>query len=75
VDVTDRGVGVPEEDLPQLFEPFFRSDRSRSRQTGGAGLGLTLCKRIIEAHGGTITARLNKGGGMTFSFELPVRGK
>lgn len=72
VDVTDCGVGVPEEDLQQLFEPFFRSDRSRSRQSGGVGLGLTLCKRIIEAHGGTITARLNKEKGMTFSFEIPL---
>lgn len=74
VEVTDCGEGVPEEDLPHLFEPFFRSDRSRSRQTGGAGLGLTLCKRIIEAHGGKITARLNKGKGMTIFFELPVSG-
>lgn len=74
MEVVDRGAGVPEEDLPHLFEPFFRSDRSRSRQTGGAGLGLTLCKRIIEAHGGTIVARLNQEGGMTFSFELPVSG-
>lgn len=73
MEVADRGVGVPEEDLALLFEPFFRSDRSRSRQTGGAGLGLTLCKRIIEAHGGTIAARLNQEGGMTFSFELSLR--
>jgi len=71
VEVADLGMGVPQEDVPHLFEPFFRSDRSRSRQTGGAGLGLTLCKRIIEAHGGTISARLNREGGMTFSFDLP----
>ena len=75
VDVTDCGEGVPEEDLPHLFEPFFRSDRSRSRQSGGVGLGLTLCKRIIEAHGGKITARVNKEKGMIFSFELPVTGR
>lgn len=75
VEVTDGGEGVPEEDLPHLFEPFFRSDRSRSRQTGGAGLGLTLCKRIIEAHGGEITAQPNKEQGMTFFFELPVTGR
>ncbi len=74
VEVADLGQGVPEEDLPHLFEPFFRSDRSRSRQMGGAGLGLTLCKRIVEAHGGKVTARL-KEKGMIFSFELPLSGR
>jgi signal transduction histidine kinase len=73
--VADRGTGVQEEDLPHLFEPFSRSDRSRSRQTGGFGLGLTLCKRIIETHGGSIHARLNKETGMTFCFDLPVQGQ
>jgi signal transduction histidine kinase len=68
----DFGEGVPKEDMPRLFEPFFRSDRSRSRRTGGAGLGLTLCKRIIEAHGGKITAHPNAGKGMTFLIDLPV---
>lgn len=72
VEIRDRGVGVPAGDLPRLFEPFFRSDRSRSRQTGGAGLGLTLCRRIIAAHGGAITARLRNEGGMTFEFEVPL---
>jgi signal transduction histidine kinase len=63
VEVSDRGIGVPEEDLPRLFEPFFRTDRSRSRQAGGTGLGLTLCRRVVEAHGGTIRAEPNPGGG------------
>lgn len=72
--VVDQGMGVQEEDLPHLFEPFFRSDRSRSRRTGGVGLGLTLCKRIIEAHGGKISAQLNQEGGLMFSFELPLSG-
>ncbi|MCA9625975.1 MAG: HAMP domain-containing protein, partial [Myxococcales bacterium] len=56
VEVRDRGIGVAEEDLPMLFEPFFRTDRSRERGTGGVGLGLALCRRIIEAHGGRIEA-------------------
>lgn len=72
VDIVDHGVGVLEEDLPHLFDKFFRSDRSRSRQTGGAGLGLTLYQRTIKAHGGTIVGRLNHVSGMPFCFELSV---
>jgi len=73
VEVVDAGEGVDGQDLPRLFDPFFRGDRSRSRQTGGTGLGLALCKRIIEAHGGKITASLNsEGRGMSFRFELPI---
>jgi signal transduction histidine kinase len=52
--IRDYGVGIPEEEIPKLFEPFYRVDRSRSRDTGGYGLGLSLCKRIMEAHGGRI---------------------
>ncbi|BCR06477.1 hypothetical protein DESUT3_35460 [Desulfuromonas versatilis] len=73
VEVSDFGEGVPEADLPRLFEPFFRSDRSRSRQTGGTGLGLTLCRRIIEAHGGRIAASPRPAKGMTFGFTLPLQ--
>jgi two-component system OmpR family sensor kinase len=53
-EVVDRGLGIPPEDLPRVFTPFFRGERSRSRGTGGVGLGLTLAKRIVEAHGGSI---------------------
>jgi signal transduction histidine kinase len=56
IEVRDRGVGIAESDLPRVFEPFFRGDRSRTRSTGGVGLGLTLSRRIVEAHGGTISA-------------------
>jgi signal transduction histidine kinase len=49
--VRDDGPGIPEQDLASLFEPFFRVDRSRSRKTGGHGLGLSICKRVVEAHG------------------------
>src|SRR6185436_19750460 len=52
VRVTDDGPGIPEADLASLFEPFFRVDRSRSKKSGGYGLGLSICKRIMEAHGG-----------------------
>jgi two-component system, OmpR family, sensor kinase len=61
--VTDLGVGISETDLPLVFKPFFRGDKSRTRETGGVGLGLTLAKRIVDAHDGTIeiTSQLNAG--------------
>jgi signal transduction histidine kinase len=67
----DDGPGIPTEDLPSLFEPFFRVDRSRSRRTGGYGLGLSLCKRVMEAHRGTISAANNPGRGATFTLRFP----
>ena len=70
--VSDRGVGVAPEDLPFLFEPFFRGERSRSRWKGGSGLGLALVRRIAIAHGGSITAELRPEGGMRFKLVLPV---
>jgi signal transduction histidine kinase len=62
-EVRDRGVGISAEDLPRIFTAFFRGERSRSRETGGVGLGLTLARRIVEAHGGTIgvTSTVNLG--------------
>jgi len=62
VRVADDGPGIPEADLANLFEPFFRVDRSRSKKSGGYGLGLSICKRILEAHGGTITAGNARAG-------------
>lgn len=70
--VVDDGVGIPESDLQTIFEPFFRVDRSRSRKTGGYGLGLSISKRIVEAHGGTIAATNNPGRGTTFTVILPT---
>jgi signal transduction histidine kinase len=72
VSVTDNGEGISPEDLPMIFERFYRVDKSRTRSTGGSGLGLTIAKRIVEAHGGTIEAASQLGQGSTFSFTLPV---
>jgi two-component system OmpR family sensor kinase len=74
VRVEDEGTGIPPEDLPRLFEPFFRVDRSRARATGGYGLGLSLCRRIMEAHGGTIEARNRPSGGAAFTLTFPGSG-
>jgi len=72
VSVSDTGEGIPAEDLPHVFERFYRVDKSRARATGGSGLGLTIAKRLIEAHGGTILVQSKLGEGSRFSFTLPV---
>ncbi|WP_374166014.1 sensor histidine kinase [Arcticibacter sp. MXS-1] len=70
VEVTDDGSGIEEKYLPRLFERFFRTDQSRSRQIGGSGLGLAIVKHILEAHQQTITVRSTEGLGSTFAFTL-----
>ncbi len=70
VEVADNGEGIEKEDVPRVFERFFRTDASRSREKGGSGLGLAIVKHIIEAHGETITVRSELGVGTTFSFTL-----
>jgi signal transduction histidine kinase len=71
VRVTDDGVGVPREDAERIFEPFFRVDRSRSKESGGYGLGLSICKRVMEAHGGQIALEPGNGRGCTFVLYFP----
>ncbi len=71
-EVEDRGMGISKEDLARLFSPFFRADRSRTRGTGGVGLGLTLAKRIVEAHGGKIEAASELGVGTTMRVTVPI---
>ncbi len=71
ISVTDTGEGIPAADLPLIFERFYRVDKSRARTTGGSGLGLTIAKRLVEAHGGTITATSEIGKGSCFTFTLP----
>jgi signal transduction histidine kinase len=68
--ITDTGMGIPEKDLPHIFERFYRTDKSRSRGTGGAGIGLAIAAAIINAHGGAITAENNPSGGSIFRVQL-----
>ena len=76
VTVADSGVGIPEADLPNVFERFYRSDLSRSQETGGFGLGLAIAKHIIDVSGGTVSVRSVIGKGTTFEVSLPrQRGK
>jgi two-component system, OmpR family, sensor kinase len=69
--VVDHGIGIDGADLARMFTPFFRTDRSRGRTTGGVGLGLVLARRVIEAHGGTIRITSEPQQGTTVTFELP----
>lgn len=70
IEVTDDGIGIEEKYLPRLFERFFRTDKSRSREVGGSGLGLAIVKHILEAHQQTISVRSTEGLGSTFGFTL-----
>lgn len=72
VEVRDEGIGVEPTDLPNLFRPFFRTERSRSRGAGGVGLGLALARRIVEAHGGRIEVESVVGKGTTLRFRIPA---
>jgi two-component system, OmpR family, sensor kinase len=70
--VSDTGEGIVDEDLPRVFDRFYRADKARSRSTGGAGLGLAIVKWIAEAHGGSVKATSAPGHGSTFVLELPL---
>lgn len=72
--VSDNGEGIPSEDLPRIFERFHRVDKSRAKATGGSGLGLTITKRLVEAHGGKIEVQSELGKGTRFTFTIPKQG-
>jgi len=72
--VIDTGEGIPAEDLPYVFERFYRADAARSRDTGGSGIGLSIAERLVTHHGGRVFAENREGGGAIVGFELPREG-
>ena len=71
VHIADTGIGIPEEDLPRVFERFYKGDKARAG--GGTGMGLAIAKHVIQAHGGSIWVRSEEGKGSTFAFSLPLK--
>lgn len=72
VDVTDTGSGISAVDLPHVFDRFWRAEKSRSRRTGGSGLGLAIVRKLVEAHGGSVSAVSVDGQGSVFTLRLPT---
>jgi two-component system sensor histidine kinase BaeS len=70
--VTDTGSGISPEDLPHVFDRFWRAEKSRSRRTGGSGLGLPIVRHLVAAHGGTAEAGSEPGEGAVFTLRLPA---
>ncbi|MBU3915012.1 HAMP domain-containing histidine kinase [bacterium] len=73
ITILDEGEGIPAKDLPHVFEPFYRVDKSRSKETGGYGLGLSICRKIVEAHDGRISMRSIHGKETEVTIELPIK--
>jgi signal transduction histidine kinase len=72
ITIDDDGPGIPDEELPEVFQPFYRVENSRSRDTGGTGLGLAIAQAIVQAHGGELTLANRPGGGLRACIKLPV---
>ena len=72
ISFTDDGLGISAEDLPYIFEHFYRGDKSRDRKSGGSGIGLAIVKQLVEIHGGRVFVTSKLGEGSTFTVLLPV---
>jgi signal transduction histidine kinase len=72
IEVADKGAGLSEDELERVFERFYRADQTRSRESGGVGLGLSIVAAVAEAHGGSVAARSEPGRGTTFRIVLPL---
>jgi two-component system, OmpR family, phosphate regulon sensor histidine kinase PhoR len=72
ITITDAGVGIPSEDLPRIFERFYRVDKARSRDVGGTGLGLLIVKHVVEQMGGSVAVESRLGDGSRFTIVVPL---
>jgi signal transduction histidine kinase len=72
--VADDGIGIPEEDLPFIFEHMYRTEESRARDRDGTGIGLSVVRAVVEAHGGEISVRSRQGAGSEFTVSVPAGG-
>ena len=75
ITVADHGPGIPEDQLERVFDPFYRLESSRSRETGGTGLGLSIARTIIQAHGGDIELKNREMGGLAATISMPLTGE
>jgi signal transduction histidine kinase len=75
IKVSDTGIGIPKDDLPHIFEEFFRAKNARAAERAGTGLGLSIAREVVERHGGRLWVESEEGNGSVFYMSLPKSGK